>query len=45
MKMKAKINFYTKKVGRQKNVLEFIGSVEDEVRKCIIDILDELVNL
>ncbi|CAC5371428.1 Tyrosine-protein kinase receptor Tie-1,Mast/stem cell growth factor receptor-related protein Kit,Platelet-derived growth factor receptor alpha,Vascular endothelial growth factor receptor 2,Mast/stem cell growth factor receptor kita,Vascular endothelial growth factor receptor 1,Vascular endothelial growth factor receptor 3 [Mytilus coruscus] len=32
MKMKAKINFYTKKVGRQKNVLEFIGSVEDEVR-------------
>ncbi|XP_063410738.1 uncharacterized protein LOC134693760 [Mytilus trossulus] len=32
MKMKAKINFYTKKVGRQKNVLDFIGSVEDEVR-------------
>ncbi|XP_071145207.1 uncharacterized protein, partial [Mytilus edulis] len=32
MKMKAKINFYTKKVGRHKNVLEFIGSVEDEVR-------------
>ncbi|XP_052083561.1 angiopoietin-1 receptor-like [Mytilus californianus] len=32
MKMKAKINFYTIKVGRHKNVLQFIGSVEDEVR-------------
>ncbi|CAC5405344.1 MATK [Mytilus coruscus] len=32
MKMRAKINFYTTKVGRRKNVLEFIGSVEDEVR-------------
>lgn len=34
MKMKAKINFYTARVGRHKNILEFIGSVEDEVRKC-----------
>jgi len=32
MKMKAKINFYVKKVGHHKNVLDFIGSVEDDVR-------------
>ena len=32
MMMKAKINFYVKKVGHHKNVLDFIGSVEDDVR-------------
>ncbi|VDI69608.1 fibroblast growth factor receptor 3 [Mytilus galloprovincialis] len=32
MKMKAKINFYTEKVGHHKNVVDFIGYVEDDVR-------------
>ena len=33
MKMKAKINFYADKVGHHKNVMDFIGSVQDDVRK------------
>ena len=33
VKMRAKINFYATKVGHHKNVLDFIGSVEDDVRK------------
>ncbi|CAG2213724.1 unnamed protein product [Mytilus edulis] len=32
MKMKAKINFYIEKVGHHKNVVDFIGYVEDDVR-------------
>ncbi|XP_063419667.1 uncharacterized protein LOC134704814 [Mytilus trossulus] len=32
MKMKAKINFYIEKVGHHKNVMDFIGYVEDDVR-------------
>ncbi|CAC5367290.1 unnamed protein product [Mytilus coruscus] len=32
MKMKAKINFDTEKVGHHKNVVDFIGYVEDDVR-------------
>ena len=31
--MKAKINFYATKVGHYKNLLDFIGSVSDDVRK------------
>lgn len=30
MKMKAKINFYVDKVGQHKNVMAFIGSVQDD---------------
>lgn len=33
--MKAKINFYTEKVGHHKNVVDFIGYVEDDVSKYI----------
>ncbi|XP_052095731.1 uncharacterized protein LOC127731025 isoform X2 [Mytilus californianus] len=32
MKMKAKINFYIEKVGHHKNVVDFIGYVDDDVR-------------
>ncbi|XP_071156378.1 uncharacterized protein [Mytilus edulis] len=32
VKMRAKINFYATKVGHHKNILDFIGSVEDDVR-------------
>lgn len=35
MKMKAKINFYIEKVGHHKNVVDFIGYVEDDVSKYI----------
>ena len=33
LKMRAKINFYAIKVGHHKNILDFIGSVEDDIRK------------
>ncbi|VDI56408.1 Hypothetical predicted protein [Mytilus galloprovincialis] len=33
VKMRAKINFYATKVGHHKNILDFIGSVEDDVRE------------
>ena len=36
VKMRAKINFYGSKVGHHKNVLDFIGSVEDQIRKFIL---------
>ncbi|VDI68006.1 Hypothetical predicted protein [Mytilus galloprovincialis] len=32
LKMRAKINFYAIKVGHHKNILDFIGSVEDDIR-------------
>jgi hypothetical protein len=33
VKMRAKINFYSMKVGHHKNILDFIGYTEDDVRK------------
>ena len=42
MKMKAKINFYTDKVGHHKNVMDFIGSiVDDQARKYLQQTLYE----